>query len=121
MGVPSHDPHVLLTGRTAAGHHDTTLALRTPPTPGPPMLRHTLAAAALLAALPAAADEKPRYAGPTANGFLLPNGWTLTPAGRHVVLADMPLNIVPLNGRPPALVATSGYNNHELAAVDLTD
>src|SRR5438067_5525380 len=25
------------------------------------------------------ADDKPRFAGPTEKGFLLPNGWTLTP------------------------------------------
>jgi hypothetical protein len=34
------------------------------------------------------------FAGPAENGFLLPNGWRLTPAGRQVVLTDLPLNIV---------------------------
>jgi YVTN family beta-propeller protein len=80
----------------------------------------TLLAASFLV-MPLAADDKPRTAGPTADGFLLPNGWTLTPAGRHVVLTDMPLNVLPLADNRSALVATSGYNKHELTVVDLTD
>ena len=65
------------------------------------------------------AQESPRYAGATEKGFLLPNGWTLQPAGEHVSLADLPLNIVPLAGSKYALAATSGYNAHELSLVDL--
>src|SRR3954454_8125123 len=66
------------------------------------------------------AEAKPRYAGPTDRGFLLPNGWTVTPAGEQVVLPDLPLNIVPLADGRHALAATSGYNEHKLALVDLT-
>src|SRR5262245_30949261 len=66
-----------------------------------------------------AADDQPKTAGPTTDGFLLPNGWTLTPAGRHLTLTDLPLNIVPLSDRKHALVATSGYNAHHLSLVDL--
>jgi YVTN family beta-propeller protein len=66
------------------------------------------------------ADDKPRFAGPTEKGFLLPNGWTLTPAGRHVTVPDLPLNILPLADNKHALVATSGYNKHELALIDFT-
>jgi YVTN family beta-propeller protein len=79
--------------------------------------------AGLLAALGAPmlfADDKPRFAGPTANGFLLPNGWTISPVGKQVPLSDMVLNIVPLADSRGALVATSGYNQHELVLVDLT-
>ena len=65
------------------------------------------------------AQEAPRYAGPTDKGFLLPNGWTLKPAGQHVPLADLPLNIVPLADNRHVLVATSGYNAHELSLIDL--
>ena len=67
------------------------------------------------------ADDKtaPRYAGPTEKGFLLPNGWTLTPAGKHVPLTDLPLNIIPLGDGKHALAASSGYNAHQLALVDL--
>ena len=70
----------------------------------------------LLNAAPSTQDQKPATAGPTERGFLLPNGWTLTPAGKHVVLTDLPLNIVPLADNRRALVATSGYNKHELVA-----
>src|SRR5271154_2452526 len=65
------------------------------------------------------AQEAPKYAGPTDKGFLLPNGWTLKPAGQHILLADLPLNIVPLADNRHVLVATSGYNAHELSLVDL--
>ena len=60
-----------------------------------------------------------RYAGPTERGFLLPNGWTLSPAGDQVVTTDMVLDILPTPDGKHALVATSGYNAHELIVVDL--
>jgi YVTN family beta-propeller protein len=65
------------------------------------------------------ADDQPSRPGPTDKGFVLPNGWTLTPAGRQVTLTDLPLNIVPLAGSEHVLVATSGYNKHELSLIDL--
>src|SRR5262245_10439412 len=67
-------------------------------------------------------EDKPKaqFPGPTDKGFLLPNGWTLTPAGKHVVLTDLPLNILPLADSKHALVATSGFNKHELSLIDLT-
>jgi hypothetical protein len=85
------------------------------------MLRRVLVLAALLCSLPLLlAQDKPTFPGPTDKGFLLPNGWTLTPAGKHVTLADLPLNIVPLADNKHALVSTSGFNKHELSLVDLT-
>ncbi len=84
-----------------------------------------------LFAMPACADDAPatgapakpssRVPGRTDKGFLLPNGWTLTPAGEQVSLTDMPLNIIPLADNRHALVASSGYNKHELCLVDLQD
>jgi YVTN family beta-propeller protein len=65
------------------------------------------------------AEDQPSRPGPTDKGFVLPNGWTLTPAGRQVTLTDLPLNIVPLAGSECVLVATSGYNKHELSLIDL--
>ena len=65
------------------------------------------------------AQEAPRYAGPSREGFVLPNGWTVSPAGQQVALKDLPLNILPLPDSRRALVATSGYNAHELSLVDL--
>jgi YVTN family beta-propeller protein len=72
-------------------------------------------------AIPLLAQDKPQYAGPTEKGFLLPNGWTVSPAGEQVLLTDLPLNIIPLDDSQHALVATSGYNAHELSLVRLAD
>ena len=52
-------------------------------------------------------------------GVLLPNGWRLTPAGQQVLLTDLPLNIGFTADGQHAIVATSGYNAHELALVEL--
>ncbi len=65
------------------------------------------------------AQEALRPAGPTERGFLLPNGWTLQPAGQQVPLADLPLNILPLADNRHVLASTSGYNTHELTLIDL--
>jgi YVTN family beta-propeller protein len=73
----------------------------------------------LLSLTPLGAQEKPRFAGPTEHGFLLPNGWTVSPVGAQVIMTDLPLNIVALADNRHALVASSGYNEHQLALVDL--
>ena len=65
------------------------------------------------------AEDKPSRPGPTAQGFVLPNGWTITPAGRQVTLTDLPLNILPLTDGKHVLVASSGFNKHELALIEL--
>lgn len=87
------------------------------------MARTTSALACLFVSMAAVAEEpavsKPRFAGPTDSGFLLPNGWHLTPAGEHLVLTDLPLNIIPLADNKHALVATDGWNSHYLSLVDL--
>jgi YVTN family beta-propeller protein len=57
--------------------------------------------------------------GTTKDGVLLPNGWKLTPAGKHLELDDMPLNIVPLADGKRIVVATSGFNMHRLSVVEL--
>jgi DNA-binding beta-propeller fold protein YncE len=75
-----------------------------------------------MAALTVKGQEAPRYAGPTPEeGFLLPNGWTLKPAGQQIPLADLPLDIRALSDSRHVLVATSGYNAHELSLIDLED
>ena len=72
-----------------------------------------------IAAVAPFAKDAPRYAGPTDKGFLLPNGWTLKPAGEPISLADLPLNLIPLADNRHVLAATSGYNAHELSLIDL--
>ena len=69
---------------------------------------------------PKGADPKPTFPGPTATGFLLPNGWHLTPVGKHLETTDLPLNIVPLKDGKHVLVATSGYNRHDLILADVS-
>jgi YVTN family beta-propeller protein len=65
-------------------------------------------------------QEKPSVPGPSETGFLLPNGWRLTPAGKHLVTTDLPLNIIPLKDGKHALIATSGYNRHDLVLADIS-
>ena len=67
----------------------------------------------------AMAQEAPRYPGPTDDGFLLPNGWTLKPAGLHIPVPDLPLNIIALADNRHVLASTAGYNAHELSLIDL--
>jgi len=67
----------------------------------------------------AASGQAPPFPGPSVDGFLLPNGWRVTPAGRQVELTDLPLNILVSPDGKHAFVATSGYNAHELTAVEL--
>lgn len=64
-------------------------------------------------------SAKPDDAKPDDKVTLLPNGWKLSPAGRQVVLTDLPLNILTTPDSRHAFVATSGYNSHDLAVVDL--
>jgi YVTN family beta-propeller protein len=74
---------------------------------------------AMIACAPLTAADEAQFPGQKQDGFLLPNGWKITPAGEQVLLRDLPLNIVPLSDNRQALVATSGYNAHELTLVDL--
>jgi YVTN family beta-propeller protein len=81
------------------------------------LLAFALAASCL--SMPCRGDDAPRFPGQKADGFLLPNGWTVTPVGEQVIVTDLPLNILALADNRHALVATSGYNAHELTLVDL--
>ncbi|HEX4142777.1 MAG TPA: alkaline phosphatase family protein [Pirellulales bacterium] len=56
---------------------------------------------------------------PADEATLLPNGWKLTPAGRQVIVTDLPLNIVVSPDGRYAFVATNGYNSHDLTAVEV--
>jgi DNA-binding beta-propeller fold protein YncE len=59
------------------------------------------------------------FAGPTATGFLLPNGWHLTPAGRQIETNDLVLNLLPLSDSRHALATCDGFNEHYLGLFDL--
>ncbi len=64
-------------------------------------------------------SETPRFAGPTENGYLLPNGWHITPAGKQIETNDLILNILPLQDGKHALATSNGFNEHQLLLLDL--
>ncbi len=79
-----------------------------------------IAALTAIATAQDASTTAPRPASPAkGEGFLLPNGWRLTPAGAQIVLTDLPLNILTTSDGKQAFVATSGYNAHQLTVIDL--
>src|SRR5262245_47842681 len=49
----------------------------------------------------------------------LPNGWRITPAGKHVKLpGDLPMKMAVINSSQ-VLVLTAGYHDHSLNVVDV--
>ncbi len=65
------------------------------------------------------ADPKQNGPGPRGDYYLLPNGWKLTPAGKQIGLAALPLNIIPLAKSNQVIVTTDGFNEHRLSLIDL--
>ncbi|MBZ4187968.1 bifunctional YncE family protein/alkaline phosphatase family protein [Niabella beijingensis] len=53
------------------------------------------------------------------NKILLPNGWSLTPAGTQVPLGDLPLNLVISNSRRLAAVTNNGQSTQTIDLIDL--
>ena len=53
------------------------------------------------------------------NRIVLPNGWSLTPAGRQIALGGMPLKLVPVAGGKYALAMSNGYTEHFIAVIDV--
>ncbi|MCF3109141.1 bifunctional YncE family protein/alkaline phosphatase family protein [Niabella sp. CC-SYL272] len=51
--------------------------------------------------------------------ILLPNGWSLTPAGTQLPLGDLPLNLVISNNRRLAAVTNNGQSTQTIDLVDL--
>ncbi len=50
---------------------------------------------------------------------LLPNGWRLTPVGRHVEIGELPLNMVVTKNDQFAITVNSGMGPHSLSLIDL--
>jgi DNA-binding beta-propeller fold protein YncE len=50
---------------------------------------------------------------------LLPNGWKIAPAGRHIQVGDLPLSMVESPDGSSLLVANSGYAKPTISIVDL--
>jgi len=68
----------------------------------------------------AAADAPTLWPGRQADGsMLLPNQWSLRPAGTNIELADFPVNIALSPDGKFAAVLHCGYSQHEVIIVDL--
>jgi len=66
---------------------------------------------------PAASTQMP---GALSDGTtLLPNGWRLAPAGRHVKVGTLPLNIVTSPDGKYAVITNNGVNRPTLSVVDI--
>jgi YVTN family beta-propeller protein len=69
-----------------------------------------------------AADPAPRTPGPQPDGsVILPNQWSLRPAGRQVEVGDFPAAIALHPDGRHAVVLHCGYGPHELAVLDVTE
>ncbi len=64
------------------------------------------------------ADEIPGYRG--RGTTLLPNGWRISPAGRHVMVGDLPLAMLTSPDGKWALISNNGYAKPSLTIVDLS-
>jgi DNA-binding beta-propeller fold protein YncE len=63
-----------------------------------------------------------QWPGPQPDGsVLLPNQWSLRPAGRQVALGDFPVNIAVHPGGKHAAVLHSGYGRHEVVMLELPE
>ena len=56
---------------------------------------------------------------PGPQGYLLPNGWMLTPAGRQIEVGDLPMNFVLDPAGRFVFTLTAGLNKHGITVVDL--
>ena len=50
---------------------------------------------------------------------ILPNGWTLTPAGQNIQLGDLPLNLVVSNNKKLAAVTNNGQSTQSIELIDI--
>src|SRR5258705_10425306 len=83
--------------------------------PKPACLRWT--PVLLLLALPAAAADKPGAQG--GGTTLLPNGWRIAPAGRHLSVGDLPLAMVESPDGRYLIVSKNGYPKPRLSVGDV--
>jgi YVTN family beta-propeller protein len=66
------------------------------------------------------ADPQPAWPGSLGGGeTLLPNGWRIAPAGRHMAIGDLPLNLVLSPDGRYLIVTNNGYVKPTLRVVDL--
>ena len=74
-----------------------------------------------IAIVPCGAQDRVIWPGLEPNGsVLLPNQWSLRPAGNSVQLGDFPVNIAVHPGSQYAAILHCGYGQHEIVVVDLS-
>ncbi|MCP5113498.1 MAG: hypothetical protein GY953_21905, partial [bacterium] len=66
-------------------------------------------------ALAAIAQELPQSID---GGYLLPNGWRITPVGKAIQTDDMVLNVTVAPDGRAAIAMHSGFNPHGLVVID---
>jgi YVTN family beta-propeller protein len=79
----------------------------------------TLVALAAAAGALAQQTSAPQRPGSAKGQTLLPNGWSIAPAGKHVAVGDLPLAMVESADGHYAIVANNGYRKPSLTVVDL--
>lgn len=64
-------------------------------------------------------ELKPTWPGLKRDGrVLLPNGWSLLPAGKQSKLGDLPVQITIHPTEPVTAILHAGYNDHEVVTID---
>src|SRR5215475_2071971 len=75
--------------------------------------------AASLSTLAEPGPGAPAWPGYKGNGVtLLPNGWRISPAGRHITVGDLPMNVVPSPDGRMLAISTSGYSKPAIVLFD---
>jgi YVTN family beta-propeller protein len=57
--------------------------------------------------------------GPGPDSYLLPNGWSLSPAGRQITVGDLPLSIALHPDGKHLLVANNGFGDQSIDVIDV--
>src|SRR5690349_1625660 len=60
-----------------------------------------------------------KHPGKVASKVLLPNGWSLSPAGRSLPLGDLPLNIAVSQSRKWIAVTNNGQSTQSIQLIDV--
>jgi YVTN family beta-propeller protein len=83
------------------------------------LLALSLSVVGALTPLAQQAARPPRRPGYQGNGItLLPNGWSIAPAGRHVYVGDLPMNVVPSRDGRYLVISSSGWDQPALVIFD---
>ena len=60
-----------------------------------------------------------RVPGTTQSKIILPNGWSLSPAGRSISLGDLPLNMAVSSSKKLIAVTNNGYSDQSIQLIDV--